>query len=166
MPITFSPAGGDILMCDFGPDPLGRDTYPLAKGPCSVSPEMVKRRHVMVLSGRGMIFTVVPFSTVAPSPSRNFHLHIPPDTYPFFAAGEDNWLKGDMITAVSRSRLDRVLYAGKYQKASLSEADFAKGRECVLHAIGLGILTPYLSPELTLVTTLSKSSASAVLIPQ
>jgi uncharacterized protein YifN (PemK superfamily) len=105
---------------------------------------MVKRRHALVLSVQGMMVTVVPFSTVEPTHLRNFHLYIAADTYPFFAAGAENWLKGDMVTAVSRGRLDRVWYDGRHQRASLTADDFGKARGCVLHALGLGKLVPHL----------------------
>ena len=144
MPITFSPAGGDVLLCDFGPDPNHHDTYPLAAGPCSVSPEMVKRRQVLVLSSHHRMVSVVPFSTVAPAPARNFHHMIAAGCYPFFTAGVDNWIKGDMVTAVSRDRLDRLWFNGQFQRASLSAADYAAGRRCVLHGLALGALVPHL----------------------
>ena len=143
MPITFIPGSGDVLMCEFGPDPLDQGTYPLAAGPCSVAPEMIKRRHVVVLATRGLMVTVAPFSTVAPNHVQNFHHLIPDGSYPFFAAGEDNWLKGDMITAVSRDRLDRVFHGGRYQRAPLAPADFRAARRCILHGIGLGTLAQH-----------------------
>lgn len=144
MPITFIPRGGDVLMCNFGPDPADPSTYPLAAGPCSVSPEMVKYRHVMVLAAQASTVTVVPFSTVAPTPPRNFHHMIAADSYPFFAPGADNWFKGDMLTVVSSDRLDRIRFHGKFQQATLLAADFQRGRECALHGMALGRLVPYL----------------------
>lgn len=88
--------------------------------------------------------SVVPFSTVAPAPVRNFHHVIAADSYPFFAAGVENWIKGDMVTAVSRDRLDRLWFEGKYQRARLSVADYASGRACVLHGLALGALAGHL----------------------
>ena len=144
MPINFVPQGGDVLMCDFGPDPTDPATYPLAAGPCSMSPEMIKLRHVMVLSAQGSTAIVLPFSTVAPVPVRNFHALIPAGTYAFFAPGMDNWFKGDMLTCVSRDRLERIRYGGKFQRAILSAADFKAGRQCALHALAIGRLVPHL----------------------
>lgn len=143
MPITFIPKGGDVLLCDFGPDPLDPATYPLAAGPCSVAPEMIKRRHVMVLAAQGMMVSVLPFSSIEPTIKRNFHDTIAADTYPFFAVGVENWFKGDMVCAVSRDRLSRLWHGGRYQQASLSAADFAKGRRCALHGIALGHLAQH-----------------------
>lgn len=144
MSITFTPNAGDVLMCDFGPDPQDPATYPLAAGPVSVAPEMIKRRHVLVLAANHRMIIVAPFSTVPPPRIRNFHFYIPADTYPFFAAGADNWLKADLATAVSRDRLDRVFYAGRYQSAVVSAEDLKSCRACVLHGLSLGALAVHL----------------------
>lgn len=131
-------------MCDFGPDPSAPDTYPLYAGPCAVLPEMIKRRHSLVLSVQEQMIIVAPFSTVEPTPLRQFHLEVPADTYPFFATGARNWLKGDMIMAVSRQRLDRIFYEGRYKRASICPEHFALARACVLHGLSLGKLVPHL----------------------
>ena len=144
MSITFTPNGGDVLMCDFGPDPAEPGTYPLASGPVSMTPEMIKRRQVVVLAANHRMIMVAPFSTVCPPKMRNFHLHIAADTYPFFAPGAENWLKADLTMAVSRDRLDRVYFGNQYQRALLSAAHFKACRICVLHGLALGALAPHL----------------------
>ena len=144
MSITFTPNGGDVLMCEFGPDPSAAGTYPLASGPVSVTPEMIKRRHVVVLAVNHMMIIVAPFSTVCPPRLRPFHMHVPADTYPFFAAGADNWLKADLTTAVSRDRLDRVYYDGQFQRATLSADHFKACRASVLNGLALGALVSHL----------------------
>jgi uncharacterized protein YifN (PemK superfamily) len=144
MSITFTPNGGDVLMCEFGPDPSDPATYPLASGPVSVAPEMIKRRHVVVMAANHHMILVAPFSTVRPPKMRNFHMHIPADTYPFFAQGAENWLKADLTTAVSRDRLDRVFFQGRYQRAALSAGHLKISRACVLHGLGLGALGAHL----------------------
>lgn len=86
MSITFHPNPGTVLICDFstGFQP----------------PEMVKRRHVVVVSPRRRhhsgLCLVVPFSTVAPNPVEAFHHLIPVGAYPFFHPQRDVWAKGDM----------------------------------------------------------------------
>ena len=130
MPITFHPHPGTVLICDFstGFQP----------------PEMVKRRHVVVLSPRRRhhsgLCLVVPFSTVAPDPVEAFHHVIPVGTYPFFHPHRDVWAKSDMLTCVAFRRLDRVLLNGHYVAPSLRPDDFTAIQRAVLAA--LEIRTP------------------------
>jgi uncharacterized protein YifN (PemK superfamily) len=130
MPITFHPRPGTVLICDFstGFQP----------------PEMVKRRHVVVVSPRRRhhsgLCLVVPFSTVAPEPLEAFHHLIPVGAYPFFHPRKDVWAKGDMLTCVAFRRLDRVLLNGRYVAPSLRLGDFAAIQRAILAA--LEIRTP------------------------
>lgn len=99
------------------------------------APEMVKRRHVVVVSPRYRRHTglcmVVPFSTVAPYEIEPHHYEILPGTYDFFDPVKSVWAKCDMLTCVCFERLDRVLLYGRYQTPLLKEKD--------LRAIQLGV---------------------------
>ena len=107
-----------------------------------VKPEMVKVRHVVVISPRSRdrsgLCLVVPFSCQAPNPVMPFHYQIPADKYPFFSPGEAVWAKADMVTSVSHQRLDRVCVNGRYDSPLLEESDFVAIQNAVLQAMGLG----------------------------
>jgi len=130
---------GDVLLCQFGPDPREPGVYPLMSGPISVPPEMIKRRQVVVISMPSPgIAIIAPFSTNQPSPLKPYHHFIPAGRYPFFA--KDSWLKGDMLQAVSRARLDRLVFDGQHQRAALSKADHRAVRASVLAGLGMSAL--------------------------
>jgi mRNA interferase MazF len=99
------------------------------------APEMVKRRHVVVVSPLYRRHTglcmVVPFSTVAPYEIEPHHYEILPGAYDFFDPAKSVWAKCDMLTCVGFERLDRVLLYGRYQTPLLKEKD--------LRAIQLGV---------------------------
>ena len=135
--------GGDVLLCEFGPDPRAAGAYPLASGPISVPPEMIKRRHVVVISTPSAGLAIIaPFSTIAPNPIKPYHHLIAHGSYGFFR--KDSWLKGDMLQIVSRDRLDRLFFDGKHQRAALTKADYKAVRESVLAGIGLSQLASHL----------------------
>jgi mRNA interferase MazF len=130
MPITFHPHPGTVLICDFssGFQP----------------PEMVKRRHVVVVSPRRRHHSgpclVVPFSTVAPDPIEAFHHLIPVGAYPFFHPQRDVRAKGDMLTFVAFRPLDRVLLNGRHVAPCLQPDDFTAIQRAIPAA--LEIRTP------------------------
>lgn len=140
-PIIINP--GDVLLCEFGPDPRQPGTYPLASGPISLPPEMIKQRHAVVIATPSPGLAIIaPFSTREPVPLKPFHVHIPVGSYPFFS--RDSWLKGDMMQVVSRDRLDRLFFNGRHQRAALSTADLKAVRIAALGALGLSRLAPHL----------------------
>jgi len=143
-PLPFVPKSGDVLLVDFGPDPLDPATYPLAGGPVGVAPEMIKIRRAVVLSAPspGMI-QVAPLSGIEPNPLRPFHVEFPLGSYPFLT--RRCWLKGDLTQAVSLHRADRIRHDGRFQRASLTAADFRRVRAAVLHGVGMGLLVDALS---------------------
>jgi mRNA interferase MazF len=108
-------------------------------------PEMVKRRHVVVVSPRYRRHTglclVVPFSTVAPHEIEPHHYEIRPGTYDFFDAAKTTWAKCDMLTCVCFERLDRLLLYGRYQAPRLRLNDLQAIQRCVGHALQLDITT-------------------------
>jgi mRNA interferase MazF len=125
MSITFHPRAGTVLICDF------------ATG--FQPPEMVKRRHVVIVSPRRRrnsgLCMVVPYSTVVPTPVEVFHHLITVGSYPFFHRQKDVWAKGDMLTCVALHRLDRVLLNGRYVAPSLRHEDFASIQRAILAAL-------------------------------
>jgi mRNA interferase MazF len=140
MAIQFHPEPGTILICNF-------------EG--LKSPEMVKRRPVVVLSprfkNRSGLCTVVPMSTTEPEKIQSYHhkLHTaPPLPEPF--SSPSHWVKADMIYTVSFARLS-LLFSKKddggkriYDQRVIDAADLLKIRAAVLHGIGLTHLTDYL----------------------
>jgi len=135
MPINFHPEQGAILVCDF----TGFK-----------SPEMIKRRPVIVISprfrNRGKICTIVPLSTTDPRPIEKYHhkLYIDP-VLPEPYSSEFKWVKCDMVYAVSFERLS-LLFNGKdefgkrtYENRIINSEDLLKIQQCVL--IGLGLFS-------------------------
>ena len=90
-------------------------------------PEMVKLRHVVVVSPRYRRHTglclVVPFSTVPPYVVEPHHYEIPIGSYDFFGPTKTTWAKCDMLTCVCFERLDRLLLYGRYQAPQLKLKD-------------------------------------------
>ena len=96
MSITFHPATGTLLMCDFNTG--------------FAPPEMVKKRPVVVVSrGRTQIATVVPLSTVEPIPFEAYHYEMSPRSLPKSLRGRRCWATCDMVVSVALWRLDRIL---------------------------------------------------------
>jgi uncharacterized protein YifN (PemK superfamily) len=138
------PSPGQVLICDFGPEPGTIEPPGLMAGPLGVPPELFKLRPVVVISpGRGLS-TVVPFSTVAPKTPQKYHLCIPAGRYEFLDADADSWAKTDLLGTESNLRLDRPFVLGTRRSVKLVEADFRLIRESVLHWIGLSRLTMHL----------------------
>lgn len=138
------PRGGQVLMCEFGPEPAKVQPPGLMIGPLGVSPEMFKERPAVVINASRGMTLVVPLSTGAPKTPQKYHYCIPAGTYPFLDPNDDSWVKADMLESVSNERLDRPFTGGKRQTVSVSTADFKKIRETVLHALALGRLTEHL----------------------
>ncbi|MCO6393289.1 hypothetical protein GTW25_19910 [Aliihoeflea aestuarii] len=138
------PQAGQVLICNFGPDPDKIAEPGIMTGPLGVKPEMYKERHCVVLSaGRGLT-TIVPFSTVAPRTPQKYHFCIPPGSYGFFDPHEENWLKADMLETVSNERLDQPFFAGKRSNVKLSKDHSLEVRRAVLHWLGFSRLTEHL----------------------
>ncbi len=135
MALQFHPQRGTILFCDFTTG--------------FVEPEMVKKRPVIVISGQqnGGICTVVPISSKAPSPVKNWHYLIPTTSVPPVLQDADNWAKCDMITAVAMSRLDRIQDGRKpdgtrrYICPRLGKTDMAAIEVAILSALCMKHLT-------------------------
>jgi uncharacterized protein YifN (PemK superfamily) len=133
MAIQYHPEPGTILICDFHG---------------FRSPEMLKRRPVVVISPRlrqrYKLCTVVPLSTTTPIPQTAYHyrLHtVPPLPEPYDS--EHQWVKGDMVYTVSFDRLF-LPFAGKdplgnrqYDARVIDRADLRAG-------LGMSDLTGHL----------------------
>lgn len=118
-------------------------------------PEMVKPKLAIVLSppmkGRQGLMTVVALSTTAPEPPKPYHREMEiPFLLPIRWGNIPRWVKGDMVNAVGFHRADlrRLERAGQgrrnYQTSVLSEEAVRRMRACVLHGMGLSILTKHL----------------------
>lgn len=106
-------------------------------------PEMVKRRHVVVVLPRYRRHTglclVVPFSTVAPREIEPHHVEIPPGRYAFFDPAKSAWAKADMLTCVCHERLDRLLLYGRYAAPQLNLGDLIRIQQAVAEALQLHV---------------------------
>lgn len=140
MAIREHPEKGAILLCDF------------EQG--FKEPEMVKQRPVIILSpkiqARPFLCTIVALSTLAPVPIMPYHKQInvfPALPYPFKSK---MWVKGDMLYSVGFHRLN-FIRAGKdstgkreYYYNILSSDQLKVIQSCVLHGLGLSLLTKHL----------------------
>ncbi len=119
-------------------------------------PEMVKTRPVVVISPkisvRHRLCTVVPIGTEQPQLIMPYHYeltNIDPPLPPPYKDGP-NWVKGDMVVAVSFDRLDFLRYgkdsSGKriYRYDVLPDDDIRAIRACILKSLGLAVLTKHL----------------------
>ncbi|MEE9451293.1 MAG: type II toxin-antitoxin system PemK/MazF family toxin [Gammaproteobacteria bacterium] len=144
MAIIFHPKPGLILLCDF------------SQG--FKAPEMVKsKRPVIVLTGairgRANLVTVVPLSTVEPTPPQCHHYKIPKPSMPMiknFQRG-DSWVKGDMVYTIGFHRLNAILLGkrgsdGKreYFKHRLGGEQMREIYRCILYGLNLGHLGEHL----------------------
>ncbi|WP_432444206.1 type II toxin-antitoxin system PemK/MazF family toxin [Rhizobium phaseoli] len=101
---------------------------------------MTKNRFVVIMTpGKSRYGTcvVVPLSTKEPKPVQKHHHCILVGSYSFLGGEEHSWVKGDMVTTVSYSRLDRVRVDGTFASPSLTDKDFEIVRSCVKHALML-----------------------------
>lgn len=141
MSIREHPPPGSILLCDFN---SGFKT-----------PEMVKRRCVVVLSpkiaARPGLCTVVALSSTEPDPVLSYHcqIDIRPKLPPRWSS-DGVWVKGDMIYSVGFHRLDLIQLgksaSGKrlYYYDVLSSEQIKEIRCCVLRGMGMSALTKHL----------------------
>jgi mRNA interferase MazF len=130
MSINFHPKRGTVLMCDFETG--------------FKAPEMVKRRHVVVLSPRYRRHTglclIVPFSTVTPFEIEPHHYEIRSRKYPFFDPEKRVWAKADMLTCVCYERLDRLKSRTGYIAPTLQDDDLSCIQKAVANALQLDAL--------------------------
>ncbi|TDP85593.1 type II toxin-antitoxin system PemK/MazF family toxin [Oharaeibacter diazotrophicus] len=139
MPLSYHPATGEIVLCDYGTG--------------FVPPEMVKRRPVVVISPRlrrrNDLVAVVPLSTTPPVPLEMYHCSLTlavPLPAPFDNA--QMWAKCDMIATVALSRLDRFrdgrMPGGgprRFRTGMVTADQLREIRSAMLHGLGLGSLT-------------------------
>lgn len=141
------PVPGQVLICDFGPDPDSIIEPGVMVGPLAVKPELWKERPAVVLGSSFDVTTVVPLSTIAPRSPMKTHHCIPAGTYQFLDHHEDSWVKGDLVTTVSNERLDRPFVGSRRSIVHLSKEDFKAVRVVALNGLGLGKLAPYLDSQ-------------------
>ena len=134
MSLTFHPAPGTIVICDFSTG--------------FAAPEMIKVRPVVIVSPRfrrrADLCTVVPLSTTAPSPAEPYHHLLSVGAYP--PAGEKPvWVKCDMLATVALARLDRVKVGRReFATFTMPAADMLAIQRGILCALGLDRLTRHL----------------------
>lgn len=140
MALNYHPDPGTVLICDFGG---------------FKSPEMVKRRPVIVLSPRlrhrDKLCTIVPLSTTPPRTVCAYHFQLeldPPLPDPY--TEPKMWAKADMLYTVSFDRLS-MPFDGKdasgrrvQVKRVIGEAELKALTACVLNGLGLQALTNHL----------------------
>lgn len=134
MALLFAPHPGTVLVCDYD---LGRSL--------TVTPEMTKRRPVVVVSARSRSiigpYLVVPLSTRAPQRPDRTHHRLTVGTYDFLSNEADSWAKCALVTAVGSRRLDRFWRQGAYTVPRIADADLRAIRLGVIHALGaIGLL--------------------------
>ena len=139
MALTYHPAPATIVICDFG--------YGFRV------PEMVKKRPAIVVSpqmqGRPRLCTVVPISSEAPHRPAPYHVHLEHLRLPPPYEDGPNWVKADMVFAVSFDRLDlfrsdRVDGRRSYKNISVEALDFKRIRCAILAGLGLNHLTKHI----------------------
>lgn len=105
-----------------------------------VTPEMIKRRPVVVLARNRQnrhLVTVVPLSTTPPKPIEAYHHRLERSPLPNWT-GAVCWAKCDMVATVSLTRLDRCKAGkGAYVVPRLPEADLTAIRAAVAIALGV-----------------------------
>jgi len=141
MALQYHPEIGTIVICDYHG---------------FVKPEMTKRRPAIVISPKlkhrdNKLCTIVACSTTEPNPISNFHCKIeidPPLPKPYDSPLQ--WIKGDMVMAVSVQRLFFPVKGkddtGKriYDIRVLKDSDFKNVQSCVLNALNFFNLTKYI----------------------
>lgn len=137
MSLEYAPKQGVIVICDFQSG--------------FVPPEMVKRRPAIVISpqitARRGLCTIVPLSTAVPETKMPWHLELPKLRLPRPWDKGPNWVKADMIYAVSWTRLDLIRMGrdlkGRriYYTTPLPYSDIQDVRRAVLSSLGIATLT-------------------------
>jgi uncharacterized protein YifN (PemK superfamily) len=133
MPLEFHPKAGTVVICDF------------QRG--FVPPEMVKRRPAVVVSppiaARKGLCTVVPLSTGIPHEKMPYQVESPDLKLPSPWDRGPNWVKADMIYAVSLSRID-LIRRGRdensrrvYYTVTLPYGDMLAIRKAMLWSLGM-----------------------------
>lgn len=142
MPLTYYPAPGEIVLCNYGTG--------------FVAPEMVKLRPAVVVSPRlrrrADLVAVVPLSTTPPDPVEPHHCSITlAVALPRPFDSPRMWAKCDMVATVALSRLDRFRDgrevgrgARRFTTGKVDAAQLGEIRKAILHGLGLGSLTIHL----------------------
>lgn len=141
MAITYHPAPGAILVCDYSTG--------------FKEPEMVKRRLCVVITprlrSREGLCSVVPLSTTAPVPAENFHFEVHfPRELPRPWEGANKWAKCDMIATVGHQRLSPIGVGRdangkrKYIYPFVTPDQLKEIRRAVLCGLSLSALTIHL----------------------
>lgn len=147
MALTYTPKVGEILECDFG-EFLQPPPKPIYDG--LMSPEIRKRRMVVVLNGRlpNGCTLVVPISSSgnANAVQRGMHVFLEPDLFTItsFYDKRDRWALAECITHVSKDRLSQIKNRGVPIPTFLPRDKVAAIQRAVIKTIAA---TALLAPE-------------------
>lgn len=125
--LKFQPKPGSVIYCDYSG---------------FVSPEMVKKRPVIVVSKHkhnSKLLTIVPISSTEPTPMHDYHLEMDEIFCTIHLAGKKSWVKCDMINVVSLDRLNLVRdkKSGLRHAPSVEIEFLGKVKECIKKVHGL-----------------------------
>lgn len=147
MAITFSPAVGEVLECDFG-DFMNPPLNPIFNG--LISPEIVKKRMVVILNGRlpNECCLVIPVSSAGNNQSsvdRGFHVHLPPNLFTItrFYDRRDRWAISECMTHVSKKRLFAIRNGSAVVKDILPREVVTKIQKAAIKSLnGSALIAP------------------------
>lgn len=150
MAITFSPAVGEVIECDFG-EFLNPPLNPIFDG--LISPEIVKKRMVVVLNGRlpNECCLVIPISSSGNNKNavdRGFHVHLPTNLFTVtrFYDRRDRWAITDCVTHVSKKRLFAIRNGSAVVKDILPREVVAKIQKAAIKSLNAAALITPVAP--------------------
>lgn len=150
MALTYTPKVGEVLECDFG-EFLQPPLIPVYNG--LMSPEIRKRRMVVVLNGRlpNGCTLVVPISSSGNVNAVQRGMHVPLEpalfTVTSFYDKRDRWALAECITHVSKDRLSQIKDRGAPIPTFLPRDKVTLIQKAVIKTIAAsGLLAPEPAP--------------------
>ena len=143
MGLLYTPKVGEVLECDFG-DFSQPPVAPIYNG--LISPEIRKRRMVVVLNGRlpNGCTLVVPISSSGNKNAvdRGVHVSVPCELFTItsFYDTRERWALAECITHVSKDRLSQIKDRGKPIPTYLPRPKVTEIQRAVIKAISAAAL--------------------------